>query len=158
MRKRKIYLETTLFNYYFDKDRDAHPDTVRLFKEIAAGKYVAFTSDAVLQELTKAPAEKRTAMLALVDEYNITVLRVSLEADALANTYIAERIIPQRYRTDGVHIAVATVNDLDFIISMNFKHIVKIKTVQMVRAVNILNGYHPIEITSPMEVNDDENS
>ena len=28
MRTQKIYLETTLFNYYFDKDRDAHADTV----------------------------------------------------------------------------------------------------------------------------------
>ena len=34
----KIYLETTLFNFYFDTDRDAHPDTVKLFTEIAEGK------------------------------------------------------------------------------------------------------------------------
>ena len=44
MRKQKIYLETTLFNFYFDTDREAHADTVKLFKEIAAGKYEAFTS------------------------------------------------------------------------------------------------------------------
>jgi hypothetical protein len=30
-----IYLETTMFNFYVDKDRDAHADTVKLFKEIA---------------------------------------------------------------------------------------------------------------------------
>ena len=38
MRVPKIYLETTMFNYYLDTDRDAHADTVKLFEEIAAGK------------------------------------------------------------------------------------------------------------------------
>ena len=44
MRKPKIYLETTLFNFYVDQERDAHADTVRLFEDIAAGKYEAYTS------------------------------------------------------------------------------------------------------------------
>ena len=38
MRKQKIYIETTLFHFYFDKDREAHVATVKLFNEIAAGK------------------------------------------------------------------------------------------------------------------------
>ena len=59
MRKQRIYLETTLFNHYFDEDRGlAHRSTVTLFKEIAAGKYEAFTSDYVTDELERAPAEK----------------------------------------------------------------------------------------------------
>ena len=51
MRVPRIYLETTMFNYYFDEDRDAHADTVRLFEDIAAGKYAAFTSVYVIDEL-----------------------------------------------------------------------------------------------------------
>ena len=35
MKVPKIYIETTLFNYYFDDDRDAHADTVTLFEECA---------------------------------------------------------------------------------------------------------------------------
>jgi len=158
MRKPKIYVETTLFNFYFDKDRDAHADTVRLFKEIAAGKYEAFTSDAVLRELEKAPAEKQAAMLSLVDEYRISALYVDQEAEILADTYVAEGIVPRKYRADGIHIAVATVNDLDYIISMNFRHLVKVRTEQMVHAVNVLNGYRPIKIISPMEVVEDEDA
>jgi len=158
MRTQKIYLETTLFNYYFDKDRDAHADTVRLFKEIAEGKYDAYTSSAVIDELTMAPAEKSVAMLALVSEYGITILQVTEEAEDLADIYVSEGIILHKYRTDGVHIAMAAVNDLDMIISMNFQHIVKLKTKLMTRAVNIMNGYRPVEIISPMEVVDNENA
>lgn len=44
MRQQKIYLETTLFNYYFDIARDAHFDTVKLFDDMRIGKYEAYTS------------------------------------------------------------------------------------------------------------------
>jgi len=151
MEKPKIYLETTLFNYYFDTDRDAHSDTVKLFKEIAEGKYEAFTSSAVVDELENAPAPKKDKMLALIGEYRITPLFVDGAVDALADAYVAEKIIPVKYRTDGVHIAVAAVNGLDFIVSMNFQHIVKPKVKRLANAVNIVKGYRPIEIINPME-------
>lgn len=157
MKKQKIYLETTLFNFYFDDDREAHADTVKLFKEIADGKYEAYTSGAVIEELAKAPIKKYEKMFALIDEYNITVLSVSEEAEKLADIYVAEGIIPQKYRTDCVHIAVVAVNGLDLIVSMNFEHIVKLKTERMTGAINILNGYRAIEIVSPMEVVENEN-
>ena len=156
MRKQKIYLETTLFNYYFDTDKDAHTATVQLFKEIGAGKYQAFTSGMVVEELLQAPSEKSDKMMALVDEYDVTNLQVTEEVRRLADIYITEGIIPQKYKTDSIHIAVATVNGLDAIVSMNFKHIVKPKTVQMTRVVNALNGYRPIEIMSPKEVVENE--
>jgi hypothetical protein len=66
------------------------------------------------------------------------------------------KIIPQRYRTDGLHIAIATVNDLDMIISMNFEHIVKRKTKIGTGNINALNGYRAVEIYSLMEVVENE--
>ena len=143
--KPKIYLETTLFNYYFDTDRDAHADTVRLFKAIAAGKYEAYTSDAVLDELEEAPSPKREAMLALVDEYNIRTLIVDEETETLVNAYLAGKLVPRKYKTDGIHIAVAAVNDMDFIVSMNFRHIVSVKTKRLTHEVNIQQGYRPVD-------------
>jgi predicted nucleic acid-binding protein len=158
MRKHKIYLETTLFNYYFDEDRENHPDAVKLFDDIATGKYEAFTSLYVVEELEKAPDEKRDKMIALIERYGITALALNAEAERLADTYVEQGIIPLKYRTDGVHIAVAAVNDLDMIISMNFQHIVKRKTKIGTGSINALNGYRPVEICTPMEVNDNENA
>jgi len=73
MRKQKIYLETSLFSYYFDEDRDAHADTVQLFEDINLGKYEAYTSDYTVRELENAPNEKRDKMIELIDRYNIVV-------------------------------------------------------------------------------------
>ena len=158
MRKQKIYLETTLFNFYFDDDRGfAHESTVRLFEEIASEKYKAFTSRFVIDELNDAPEPKRDKMLRLIGEHDIPILENTDEAVRISNLYIDEKIIPHKYRTDGLHIAIATVNDLDMIISMNFQHIVKRKTKIGTGNINALNGYRAVEIYSPMEVVEDEN-
>ena len=158
MRVPKIYLETTLFNFYFDEDRDAHVDTVRLFKEIATGKYEALTSTYVTDELENAPKTKRDKMMGLISEYDITVLGPADEAVRIADIYVAEGVIPQKYRTDSLHIAIATVNELDMIVSMNFEHIVKRKTILVTGKINNMNGYRAIEIYSPMEVVENENA
>ena len=152
VQKQKIYLETTLFNLYFDVDREHHYDAVRLFEEIAAGKYEAFTSLGAINEINEARAEKRNKMIALVDRYDIRILALNDEAERLAQAYVEQGIIPSKYRTDGVHIAVATVNDLDILISMDLGHIVRQKTKIGARNINTLNGYRSVEICTPMEV------
>jgi predicted nucleic acid-binding protein len=152
MRRPKIYLETSLFNFYVDEDRDAHGDTVKLFEEVGSGKYDGYTSAYVVSELENASAEKRDKMIGLIKRYGIILLRPSEEAARLADVYVKEGIIPKKYRTDGLHIAIATVNDLDMIVSMNFEHIVKRKTILATGSINKQNGYRSIEIYSPMEV------
>ena len=157
MRKQKIYLETTIFNFCIDKGREAHADTVRLFEDITKGKYEAFTSDYVINELEETQGDKRDKMIALVEQYGIKVLALNNEAEQLADVYVEQNIIPPKYRTDGIHIAVAAVNDLDMIISMNFQHIVKRKTKIGTGSINAINGYRAVEICTPMEVNENEN-
>ncbi len=68
-----------------------------------------------------------------------------------------EGTIPRKYAADALHIAAATVHDIDLIVSYNFKHIVKLKTVTMTEIVNLREGYKKIGIFSPTEVieNDD---
>ena len=152
MRVAKIYLETTMFNYYFDKDRESHADTVKLFEEIKSNKYEAYTSTYVTDELNAADEPKRSQMLSLVKKYNIVVLRNNEEAELLADIYVNDGVIPVKYRYDGLHIAIAAIYDLDYIFSLNFQHINKLKTKMMTSNINIRQGYKPIYICSPMEV------
>ena len=91
-------------------------------------------------------------MEGLVREFNPLLLEIDLETEELAERYIDEGVIPERYRCDELHIAVAVVNGIEVIISWNFEHIVKLKTRVMVNGINRLLGYHEIEICSPEEV------
>ena len=152
----KLYLETTMFNYYFDTERDGHADTVRLFEKIRAGEYEAYTSIYALEELEDAPEPKRNQMLALIDEYKITVLPVTNESDQLADLYILENIIPARFRLDGAHIAVTSINGLDYVLSYNFKHINRARTKLLTGRINSKKGYGTVLICTAKEVLEDE--
>jgi len=153
MRKPKIYLETTMFNYYFDAERDGHADTIKLFEEIKAGKYEAYTSSYVLDELEETKDDnKRSNMISLINEYDITVIPGHEEARNLAAIYVTAGVIPAAKSYDSLHIAIATINDLDYIFSFNFQHINRIKTKTMTSAINLSEGYKPVTIATPGEV------
>ena len=153
MKKLKIYLETTVFNFVFADDApEKKQDTIKLFDEIKQGKYEPYTSEYVLRELHKAEETKKKQMIDLIEQYNIKFLDADENAVVLANKYADEKIIPVRYKTDGLHIAIATINDLDVIVSYNFRHIVKMKTIVGTESINLREGYKRIGIYSPTEV------
>jgi len=154
----KLYLETTAFNYYFDTERPGHDDTVRLFEEIRAGKHEAYTSGYTVRELNVAPEPKRGNMLALIKEFQITMLDIDStdESDRLAALYVEQGIIPARFLMDGAHIAVASIHGLDYIISYNFQHINRAKTKLLTTRVNSEHNYGTVVICTAKEVLDDE--
>ena len=153
MRPLRVYLETSVFNFVFADDApDKREDTLALFQEIEQGKYVAFTSVYAIAELQRAPEPKYGKMIDFIKRHTIIYLPASEETEHLAETYVAEGIIPARYLNDALHIAAATVNDMDLLISYNFKHIVKLKTVTLAEVVNLREGYRRIGIFSPTEV------
>jgi predicted nucleic acid-binding protein len=154
----KIYLETTIFNFFYaDDSPEKKNDTLKLFQEIKDGRYIPYTSDVVIDELRLAAKQKFENMYQLIEQYSITILMTNSEARKLADIYIHDGVIPPKYPTDALHIAVATVSNLDYIVSYNFKHIVKLKTVTMTENINLRENYKRIGIFSPTEVinNDD---
>ena len=143
-----------MFNFYFvDSEPDKKRDTHKLFEEIRQGKYEPYASEDVVRELLKTPnVTKRNNMAKLVADYGVILLPTSVEAEELADVYVNEGVIPLKYRTDGVHIALTAVFNLDFIVSYNFKHIVKRRTVEMTEIINYREGYKKVGIYSPAEV------
>lgn len=147
-------METTVFNYYFDEDRPGHEDVLKLFEAIKAGKYEAYTSKYVLQELENAKEPKRSKMLSLIEKYKIETLTSKPEAELLGEIYIEKGIIPPSHLFDSVHVAMASVYELDCIISYNFHHINRDKTRILATIVNNEEGYGGINITTAEEVLD----
>jgi predicted nucleic acid-binding protein len=148
----RIYVETSVFNRYFEDGRGYNIETRRLFERFEMGLDEPFTSVAVIEEIENAPEPKRSDMLNLIPQYNIQVLEISNYVVELAETYIAAEIIPAGFRYDCIHIAVAAVNNMDCIVSLNFRHINKLKTKTATRVANLLRGYSNPDICTPMEV------
>jgi predicted nucleic acid-binding protein len=156
MRVPRIYLETSVFNFVFADDApEKREDTLKLFGDIKAGEFEPYTSEFVTDELRAAKQPKREDMLNLIPEYGIDMIKKSDAAMQLAKMYVAEGAVPEKFITDAVHIAVASIGGLDAIVSWNFKHIVKLKTIRLTEIVNLKHGYRRIGIHSPTEVIDD---
>jgi hypothetical protein len=150
----RIYLETTIFNFPFADDAPQYQaDTLRLFAEIKAGKFEPFTSLYAYRELEATITEsRRLDMLKLISDYGVKVLADTPEAERLAGLYLAGEAIPVGFYTDALHIAITAVYGLDFIVSLNFKHIVREKTIRITGGINIREGYKAVGIYKPSEV------
>ena len=154
----EAYLETTVFNWYFEPERGFAGDIQLLFDEIAAEKFEAYVSDYVIEELLKTkdlPRQKQ--LMDLLERSHAVILRKSEEAEALAEQYALHKVISETHYYDRWHLACATVHGLDAIISFNFTHINRLWTKDKILAVNQLNDYKPISIGLPMEVTGNEN-
>jgi len=154
----KIYLETTMFSFYHE-NRTMPPylelkaEVHRIFDLIKAGEYEPYTSTFTTNEIDDTEdQEKRAKMWKLIDDYGITVLETSPQTERLASMYIKEGVVTSNWLTDASHIAITAVNGLDFIVSLNFTHIVRAWTVEKVRRVNLREGFNPIGIYKPAEV------
>lgn len=79
------------------------------------------------------------------------------ESKNLAQAYIDERILGTSSFNDAYHIALATVNRLDVLVSWNFKHIVNFDKIKLFNSVNMRLGYPIIDIRSPLEFTEYEN-
>lgn len=79
-------------------------------------------------------------------------LRVTPEALELLRAYERHRVLAARFRNDMLHIAIATVAEVDVLVSWNFRHIVRLEKIRQFNGVNLELGYKPLAIHSPREV------
>jgi hypothetical protein len=90
--------------------------------------------------------------LARVPEANLNIVTPSAEALALAERYVQEGALTEKFISDAQHIAVATIEKVDSLGSWNFKHMVNFFRIRQYNAINLKNGYSLIDIRSPREV------
>jgi len=83
----------------------------------------------------------------VLPEANKEYVELTEESAELAKHYIDARVIGESKRVDAQHIAVATVNRVDVIVSWNFRHIVNLRRIRGYNSVNLRFGYSMIEIT-----------
>jgi predicted nucleic acid-binding protein len=155
----KFFFETTLFNAYHSAQSVVKQRYTRqLFQGIREGRYAPYTSGAVIDELNGASEERYKEMYELIERFEMDILPVTEEAERMAKLYISKDIIPVKYMGDAVHIATATVHDLDFVVSYNFEHIVKLKTINRIGLVNLQERYRIVGLITPEEVIEHERS
>jgi hypothetical protein len=145
----KLYLDTSVFGGYFDEEFKSA--TRKLFNEIFGKKHTPVISNITIQELEKSPEKVRT-LLTKVMNLKIELVQRDDETDLLANNYLKEKVISNKFLIDANHIAIATINRVDVLVSWNFKHMVNLLRIKSYNSVNLKYGYGLIDIRSPLEI------
>lgn len=157
MRKRRVYVETSVWNFLFADDVPYRKEAARILVS-RSDLYELYISPVVTREIRNCAGDFRLTLLNALKEYKPFELEPDEEVGYLSGLYVSRGVIPSKYVDDAVHIAYASVYDLDVMASYNFKHIVKLKTKTEVKHINQLNGYRTPIITSPEELVDYESN
>ncbi len=151
MHKLRIYIDTSVIGGCFDKEFDVYSNL--LFKELISGKYNVLISDLLLAELNKA-SKMISEKLIEIPLIHTEFITRSDESFELAQKYISHQALSNKNFEDAHHIALATINNANILVSWNFKHIVNINRISVFNSVNILQNYPILNIRSPREVID----
>ncbi|MDD5675431.1 MAG: hypothetical protein PHC61_14770 [Chitinivibrionales bacterium] len=153
--KKKLYIETSVWNQLEHDDRPDWKVTAELFfANVKTGHYEPYISSVVIDEIGVTTDKKLQARL--IDHVNRirpVMLEFNDEALALAEKYIASEFNgtnSKQVYNDCRHVAVATINDLKHIVSFNCRHLVNDRRIDGFNAVNIHNGYDlVVDIATP---------
>lgn len=158
MRKLKLYIETSTWNFIFADDApEKKAITKAFFDVLVKGHYDIYVSNIVLLEVSKASVVVRERLEDLINKYKPQMLESSVETKVLAELYIKRGVIPAAKVEDALHVAIASVAEMDALITWNFKHLANLKKTEYFYSINIEQGYwKKLEIVTPMEVMSDE--
>lgn len=152
---KRYYIDTSVFGGYFDSEFEE--TTKKLFGQIDRQGIKILFSELTRNELVNAPDKVKDFVNSLPDDI-FEAIEITDEALDLADLYIKENVVGQTNREDCIHIALATLNRADVLVSWNFKHIVNLSRIRGYNSVNLKTGYPTIEIRSPLDLIDYENN
>lgn len=150
----RFYFDTSVFGGIFDAEFEA--ETTLLFEKIKLGQIKCVYSNLTESEIANAPERVRNFFDGIPDQFKEKVL-VTLEALILAQTYVKEKVVGETSLDDCIHIAIATLNKVDMLVSWNFKHIVNVYRIRGYNSINLRLGFGTLEIHSPKEIVNYEN-
>ena len=148
-----------MINVLFAEDApDFQRVTIEFFEQYAP-QYDLFVSEIVLLEIGRTTdLAQRDRLLGVIRQYPISVLAFEPrdEIITLGNAYREKGVIPLSQQEDALHVAHATIHEVDVLLSWNFKHLANVRREARIEAVNKERGYwRPLRIVSPLEVEDE---
>ena len=154
MRKLRLYIDTSVWNFFFADDAPEKKEiTCDFFDLVKKGKYEIYISPVVFKEINNAPQAKRDSLAKLISDYSPIELEVTGSAGNLALLYIKKGIVPAKKEEDALHVGIATVAELDALVSWNFKHLANLRKSELFYSASLEAGYFKkLEIITPMEV------
>ena len=150
----RFYFDTSVFGGIFDEEFET--ESQLLFDMVHNGMVRCVYSELSEKELQNAP-ERVKAFFQELNSTQLERIQITEECYQLAKMYIDEKVVGHTSFDDCLHIAAATLNKVDILVSWNFKHIVNIFRIRGYNSVNLRLGHGTLEIRSPREIVSNDN-
>ena len=150
-----VYLETTFISYLVARPSGdllvaAHQKTTQDWWATRRNQFTCYMSQTVIDEAAAGDpteAQKRLAVLA-----TLTALDVTPEAGALAQAILACGVLPSSAARDAVHVAVAAIHRVDYLLTWNCKHLANAQIMRKIESVCQAHGHRMPIICTPEEL------
>jgi len=133
-----VYVETTVISYLVSRpSRDiliaAHQQVTNEWWENRRQEFECFISQVVLDEIQA--GDPHVAKKRLQEAINFQVLEATVAAERLTHEIMASGVIPEKAVGDAAHIAIAAVNEMDYLLTWNCRHLAN---AQLIRRVSMI--------------------
>lgn len=145
----RVYIDSSVIGGCYDEEFAEWSNN--LLDEFISGAKIAVLSDLTLRELEDAPPNVQDVLNKIPVEFKEYVILYE-EAKDLAVCYVDEKALGKKSMVDAQHIAIATIEKVDVLVSWNFKHIVNLNKIHLYNGINLKMGYQLLEIRTPREV------
>jgi len=153
--KKSIYLETTVVSYYTSKPgRDiivlAHQEITREWWHKSIKQFEIFISEVVIEEASMGDPE--AAKRRLEELRDFPHLELNDKVEETAQMYMEKLEIPEKAFRDAAHLAVASVHNIDYLVTWNCKHLANGEIIRKLRDISKDLGIHTPIICTPEEL------
>jgi hypothetical protein len=153
--KRRVYIETTVASYLTARpSRDlvvaAHQELTIEWWTKHRQRFDLYISDIVLRE--SARGDELAAAKRLGELGGIDVLVLNDVTRELARLFLERRLIPEKAVEDALHVAVATAQGMDFLLTWNCRHIANAEVMERLEAVCLELGYRLPILCTPEQL------
>jgi predicted nucleic acid-binding protein len=154
MTRPTVYIETTVIGHIAAWDQT---DVLVYARQIQSRRWWAIrdrfdlvVSQVVIDECRAGDESAASERLALIS--GIPILTASDDVRLLADQLIERRGIPKTEPRDALHISLAAVNGIQYLVTLNFTHIANAATRLVIEQSCRDSGYTPPLICSPDEL------
>lgn len=153
--KPRVYLETTIVSYLTSKESTdplvaGHQIATQRWWDERSSEFELYISEAVVEEVSLGDADAARRRLEILSP--IPELEITNPCRDLAKTLLAKIPLPPKAEIDALHIAVATFNAMDYLLTWNCRHIANAMYRHPIEAICHSVGYEPPVICTPLEL------
>ena len=149
--KPAVYIETSVVSAYGDPSDHPVSQAQRILTvewwQQQRSHFVLYYSQAVVAELTRVAFPGRAEALALLDD--MSMLPITPAVEGVAEAYQRHLVMPSGEMGDAVHLAVACVHEVDYLLTWKCRHLANTNKIKHIRTINMRLGLCTPELLTP---------